>query len=288
MYCACAKINCIMLLGVQVSIAGRIYEAVERAKELGCNTMQIFSRNPRQWRHGELEKEEIIEFRKRREKAKISPLFIHIPYTLNLASPDAALYHKSIEVYIKDIKEAGLLGADYLVTHLGSHMKKGENWGLGRFVNALNIILDKTPSEVEILLENTSGSGSWLGYKFQHHKIILDKIHKPQRVGICLDTCHAYTAGYDIASEKGLNNMLEEMDNLVGLEKLKLVHLNDAKDTLGSRRDRHAHIGEGIIGKEAFKRIVHHPQLKDLPFILETPKRIAEDDRRNLEVVRNL
>lgn len=278
-----------MLLGVQVSILGRIYEAIDRAKDLGCNTMQMFSRNPREWRHEKLKNEDIEEFIKRKADSKISPLFVHIPYLINLASPYKRLYRNSIKAYIEDIKESELLGADYIVTHMGSHKKKGEDFGIERITEALNIILDKTENlKVNILLENTAGSGSWLGYRFEHQRKIIEGIEDKSRIGICLDTCHAYVAGYDLSTEEGLEETLHEIDNLIGLNRLKLLHLNDAKDRLGSRRDRHEHIGKGKIGLEGFRRIINHPKLKNLPFILETPKKTEEDDVRNLNMVRSL
>ncbi len=267
---------------------GKIYEAVSRAQALGCNTMQIFSRNPRQWRQTELSSEDIKEFKNRVKKAKITPVFVHIPYSINLASADKELYNRSIEIYIQDINEAGLLEAEYLVTHMGSHKETGEKEGLKRFSKALDIILAHTDKAVTVLLENTSGSGSWLGYKFEHQKIVLETIKNPKRVGICLDTCHAYTAGYDVATRKGLEETVAEIQNLIGLAKLKLIHLNDTQDKLASHRDRHAHIGEGNIGRAGFRRIVHHPKLKNIPFILETPKKSDEDDLKNLKIIRSL
>ena len=278
-----------MLLGVQVSISGKIYEAIDRAKFLGCNTMQIFSRNPREWRQEKLNPKDIEEFRKRKENSKISPLFVHIPYLINLASPYKRLYRGSIKAYIEDIRETELLDTDYIVTHMGSHKKKGEELGIKRITSALNIILDKTKnSKVNILLENTAGSGSWLGYKFEHQKRIIEGIENKDRMGICLDTCHAYVAGYDISNKEGLENILVEINNLIGLQKLKLIHLNDVKDRLDSRRDRHEHIGKGKIGLQAFERIVNDQRLRDLPFILETPKKREEDDIMNLRIVKSL
>ncbi|MBL7197491.1 MAG: deoxyribonuclease IV [Candidatus Omnitrophica bacterium] len=278
-----------MFLGVHISTAGRIYLSIDRAVSLGCNTMQIFSRSPRSWRQAKLNQEDIEEFKQRRKKANIGPIFIHIPYLINLASPLKKLYLESIKAYIEDIKEAGSLGAEYLVTHMGSHKKRGEESGLRRFAQALNIIIKETEKQkVTILLENTSGSGSWLGYKFGHHQMIIDRIEDKDRVGICFDTCHAYSAGYDIATNKGLDETLDEIDNLVGLNRLRLVHLNDTKDKLASGKDRHEHIGKGEIGLDGFKRIINHAKLKDVPFILETPKDAERDDVRNLSVVRRL
>ena len=278
-----------MLLGVQVSTEGKIYEALERAHKLGCNTMQIFSRNPQRWRDNFLVPEDIAEFNRRQERLKIRPLFIHIPYLINLASPNPRLYNASIDAYIEDILEAHTLHADYIVTHMGSHKETSERAGLKRLIKALNAILDNTKvAKVGILLENTAGSGSWLGYKFSHQKEIIQGLNSRERVGLCLDTAHAYLAGYDIAAKEGLDKMLDEIDRLLGLSLIKLIHLNDAKDKLNTRRDRHEHIGKGYIGLEGMKRIVNHPRLRNAPFILETPKKGEEDDKINLQTVRQL
>lgn len=278
-----------MLLGVHVSIEGKLYEAVERANDLGCNIMQIFSRNPQQWREKFLEPEAIAEFNLRRDKYRISPLFIHIPYLINLASPNPKLYAVSIDAYVEDILEAGLLKADYIVTHMGSHKDTTEEAGIKRLVNALNTIIEKTKNcPVGILLENTSGSGSWLGYKFSHQREIIKGIKHKECVGLCFDTAHAYLAGYDISTKDGLQDTLDEIDKMVGLDLIKLIHLNDARGELDSRHDRHDHIGKGGIGLEGIKRIINHPKLRNLPFILETPKKSKEDDIINLGIVRNL
>ena len=278
-----------MLLGVHVSISGKIYEAPNRAKELGCNTMQIFSRSPREWRKAQLEKGDIKEFKSRCKKFKINPVFVHIPYLVNLASPIRGLREDSIQAYIQDIRECQDIGAEYLVTHMGSHKDTSEKSGIKRFSKGLNTILEATnDSEVMILLENTAGSGSWLGYKFGHHRQILDRVINQDRIGFCLDTCHAYVAGYDLATKDGFNNMIEEIDSLLGSSRLKLIHLNDSKDKFSSHRDRHEHIGRGTIGLQGFKRIVRHPKLKKIPFILETPKKNEGDDLINLSVVRGL
>jgi deoxyribonuclease IV len=278
-----------MLLGVHVSIAGHIYESINRAAALGCNTMQIFSRDPQQWRKAKIKPEDIEEFRARRGKYNISPVFIHIPYLINLASPYNILYQGSVRAYIEDMREAELLGVDYIVTHMGSHKESGEEKGIKRIIQALNKILDKTQGmKVGVLLENTSGAGSWLGYKFEHQKQIIAGIEDKSRVGVCLDTCHAYAAGYDLASAEGYKKTIGELDRLVGLERLKLVHINDTADKLGSRRDRHAHIGQGNIKLAGFKRLVNDSRLKDTAFILETPKDSDNADRTNLETVRKL
>lgn len=278
-----------MLLGVQVSIAKDISEAPQRAALLGCSTMQMFSRNPSRWRRSFIGSSEAEEFKQQHRKFKIKPLFIHLPYTLNLASPDERLYRDSIEACIEDILEAHSLGADYVVTHMGSHKQTSLEQGIQRFTAALNMILERTQdTRLDILLENTAGSGSWLGAQFWQHRAIIQGLKYKKCIGICFDTAHAFLAGYDLISAEGLEAFLDEIQKEVGLERLKLIHLNDAKDALGSRRDRHADIGKGKIGLQALARIINHPKLKDLPFILETPRKTDEDDIRNLETVRSL
>ncbi|MFA4984850.1 MAG: deoxyribonuclease IV [Candidatus Omnitrophota bacterium] len=278
-----------MILGVHVSTGGGIYEALSRAKDLGCNTMQIFSRNPQRWRQSFLNKEDIAEFNRREEQLKVRPIFIHVPYLINLASPNPRLYESSIEAYIEDILEAHTLKADYIVTHMGSHKETSEEKGLKRLTEALDIIIGRTSNtKVGILLENTAGSGSWLGYKFAHQKTVLEGLADKERVGFCIDTAHAFLAGYDISTREGLEAALAEIDRMIGLNLVRLIHLNDAKDKLGSHHDVHEHIGKGKIGIEGMRRIINHPQLRNKPFILETPKKGPHDDAINLAVVRGL
>ena len=282
-----------MILGVHVSGAGKIYQTLNIAKGLGCNTMQIFSRSPQSWRNGaQLAFEDIREFNIRRKKFKINPVFIHISYLINLASPDPRLYNGSIQAYIEDIQEAEKLGADFIVTHMGSHKETSEDAGIKRLVEALNKILEKTRgSKVGILLENTSGSGSWLGYRFYHQQKILKGLKeksRAERVGLCLDTAHAYLAGYNLSTQQGLEKMIEEIQEMVGIKLVKLIHLNDAAGELGCHHDRHDHIGRGHIGLAGMKRIINYPKLKNIPMILETPKSTAESDRENLALVRKL
>ena len=278
-----------MRIGVHTSAAGHIYEAVDRALVLGCETMQIFSRDPRQWRRGRVRPEDVDEFRRRREKSGIYPVFAHIPYLVNLASPRKTLYRDSIKAYIEDIKETEALGIEYLVTHMGSHKKSGEEIGLKRITSALNKILERTrKSPVKIVLENTSGSGSWLGYKFEHQRRVIDGIEQTERVGICFDTCHGFAAGYDLSSPRGAKETISQLDKIVGLERLRLIHLNDSRDKLNSRRDRHEHIGKGKIGLEGFRGLLRDRRLKDAAFILETPKETELSDKHNLALVRKL
>ncbi len=275
-------------LGVQVSISGRLSKAVERAKVLGCNTIQIFSRNPRSFKRVLRAEEEIEEFKKKRREARIYPLFIHTVYTLNLASSDTRFYRLSIRDFIRDLRDAQDLGAEFIVTHIGSFKRSSRQKGIKRVIRALENILGKMPSSLTLLLENTSGSGHWLGADFKEIAYIINSLGKPKKIGVCLDTCHAFSAGYNLREAKGLRELLREIDCYIGLDRLRLIHLNDSQDKLGSYKDRHFHIGEGYIGEEGFRRIINHTQLKNLPFILETPKKKEEDDFRNLEKVRRL
>ena len=278
-----------MKLGVHVSIAGKIYKSIDRAVELGCNTMQIFSRNPRQWRKTLLSDEDVERFKNKVKKSNISPVVIHIPYLLNLATVKKSFFKITIREFIADLIEADRLQADYLVTHMGSYKGGTEEGGLSRVIQALNKILKETKGvKTEVLLENTSGSGHWLGYKFSHQKIILDGLNRPETVGICLDTAHVWAAGYKMNEPRGLKALLDEIDQEVGLERLKVIHLNDTQEELGSLRDRHFDIGGGKIGRKGFSLIVNHPKLRELPFILETPKNSDDEDKDNLKVVREL
>ena len=279
-----------MILGVHVSGAGKIYQALDIAHDLGCDTMQMFSRSPQSWRNGsQIAPEEIKEFLLRRKKYKINPVFIHISYLINLASPDPRLYNGSIQAYIEDIQESEKLGANYIVTHMGSHKETSEDAGIKRLVEALNKILEETKdSKVGILLENTSGSGSWLGYRFYHQHKIMKGIKEKSRVGLCLDTAHAYLAGYNLSTKVGLDQMINEIEQMVGMKLIKLIHLNDAAGELGCHHDRHDHIGQGHIGLAGMKRIIKHPKLKNIPMILETPKSTENSDRENLALVRKL
>ena len=276
-------------LGVHVSAAGKIYKSIDRAVELGCNTMQIFSRNPRQWRKTSLSDEDVEIFRKKVKEAKIKTVAIHIPYLLNLATVKRSFLKVTIGEFIADLVEAGRLGADYLITHMGSFKGGTEEGGLLRIVQALNKILKETKEvKTKVLLENTSGSGCWLGYKFSHQEFVLKRLNRPEAVGICLDTAHAWAAGYKINEPKGLNCLLNEIDQAVGFERVKVVHLNDTREELGSLIDRHFGIGEGKIGRRGFDLIVNHSRLRELSFILETPKKSDEEDKENLKVVRSL
>lgn len=275
-------------IGVHVSIAGHIYESLERAKALGCDTMQIFSRNPRGWQAAALGKDDAATFRRLKAEYDICPVVIHIPYIINLATPDDKLYEKSIEAYIEDIARVDLLGAEYFVTHLGSHTGSGEASGLKRFAAALNAIMERARPKAMILLENTAGSGDSIGYRFEHIRDIMDHVDEKKNIGVCLDTAHTFESGYDIKTSGGFEKTMKEFDKMVGLDRIRVVHFNDSLSQIGSRVDRHQHIGKGNIGSGSMARIINYPKLSNAAFIMETPKESEEDDIRNLKAARKL
>ena len=278
-----------IILGVHVSIAGHISLAIDRAKNLGINTMQIFARSPRQWRHSHLTKEDIELFKNKRKEADISPVVVHIPYTLNLAAAKDKFHKITTKEFIEDLREADLLGAEYLVTHMGSYKGTTKEDGLSRIIDALAQILDSTKgAKTKVLLENTAGSGRWLGAIFSDHRFILEKLNWSKRVGVCLDTAHAGAAGFKINDSEGVKELIAHIDKEVGLNRLEVIHLNDTKVELGSKHDRHCEIGKGNIGKKGFSALINNPKIRKLPFILETPKEDDEDDLDNLKVVRRL
>lgn len=221
--------------------------------------------------------------------AGIKPVVVHIPYTLNLATAQHKFYRITIREFTEDLIEADKLRADYLVTHMGSHKGISREQGLVKIFKALRKILKKTEGvKTKILLENTSGSGQWLGYVFSQHRYILENLEWTPRVGLCLDTAHAWAAGYKIDCCQGVDDLLDEIDEQVGLARLKVIHLNDTQEDFGSRHDRHFDIGEGKIGKQGFSSLINSSRLKKVAFILETPKKDDEDDLRNLNAARSL
>lgn len=278
-----------MKFGLHVSIAGNIYEAFNRAQELSCDTFQIFSRNPRGWSAKPLSREDAEEFRRRKKSSGIAPVVVHIPYIINLGSPETELFKKSIQTYIEDIRRAEMLGAEYFVTHIGNHMGKGEEFGLKRIAQGLQAALSETKPKLKVLLENTAGSGTSLGHHLEQIATIMELVGDDEKyLGLCFDTAHAFGAGYDVATLGGLDAFLDKAEKLLGKDRLSVVHANDSKAELGSHVDRHEDIGQGKIGLKGFRIIVNHPNLRAIPFILETPKKEPNEDERNLKTIRSL
>ena len=277
-----------MLLGVHVSISGSIDLAVDRALELKCTTFQIFTRNPRGWSYKKLKKGEVEEFRRKFREANYSVAMAHMPYLPNIASPKKQIYNRSVKSLILELERCEELGLQYLVVHVGSHLGAGIEKGIQKVAEACNTAISKANSKTIILLENMAGQKNSCGSLFEDLKRILNRIEYPDRVGICLDTCHLYAAGYDISNEKGVDTTIEDFDKIVGLDKLMAVHLNDSKGGLKSGLDRHEHIGMGQIGKRGFKAFINHPAIRDKPMILETPEDERGNFKTNLETVRKL
>jgi deoxyribonuclease-4 len=277
-----------MRFGFQISIAGGFSRAVARATHLGCETIQIFSGNPRGWKNKPLSLAEVAKFKHEVKKEKINPVFLHMPYLPNIASPREDLYFKSIKSLEEDLVRTEKLGSTYLVLHLGSRISSSEAKAIERIALAINHGLAQIKNRVIVLLENTAGQGTAIGYSFSQIKVLLEGIDNKNRVGVCLDTAHAFEAGYDLSEKDGLEKAIEEFDRLIDLGKLHLLHLNDSKTPLSSRIDRHWHIGDGYIGREGFRRIINHPGLSHLPAILETPRKNDEDDLKNMLVVKGL
>ena len=277
-------------VGVHVSIAGSIDRAVDRAQEKGCDTFQIFTRNPRGWKIKELTETDAIRFIAKVKHSGIFPPVDHMPYLPNLAAPTDEVYEKSVAALTEELKRCNALQIPYLVTHLGSHRGSGKEAGLRRIGDAINTAFSEvaTDNEVMLLLENTAGTKNSMGGTFEDIRHIMDRIEHKERIGICFDTCHAFVAGYELQTEKGLNATMQHFDEFIGLEHLKLIHLNDAKADLDSRLDRHEHIGLGHIGEAGFRVILHDARIRDLPMILETPVDDRRDDRGNLRKVREL
>ena len=268
-------------IGFHVSIIGRIDEAVDRAVEIGCNTFQLFTRNPRSWKAEELKPDEIRDFIEKVEKYDMQPIFAHMPYLANLASPRPKIYMLSKRTLKTELERCGVLKIPYLVTHLGSHLGAGREKGLKRIIQAINEAYDSTSSEVVLLLENTAGMRNSIGSTFEEIKYIIDNLKHPDLVGVCFDTAHAYAAGYDLRTRRAVEETIHELDRIIGFERLKLVHLNDSRGGLGSHIDRHEHIGLGNIGEDGFRAILKS-RLSRLPLILETPIDERRSDLENL------
>ena len=277
-----------MRLGFHVSISGGFAKSVERAQELGCTCMQIFSRNPRGWTVKPLEKADVAEFKKLRETLDIGPVFVHTNYLINLASSKPDLYERSIEQFVIDLERTESLGAEYLVTHLGSASGQTEDWMVERVAGALNMAMKLHKPKATILLENTAGEKGDVGYTLEQVQEVIARLSDTAHIGLCYDTCHGFAAGYDIRTKEGVNGLADKIASTVGLTRLKGMHLNDCLKDFDSRVDRHWHIGEGTIGLDGFKLLLNHPAFKEVPKVMETPKKTEEDDPKNMKVVRAL
>ena len=273
-----------MQVGCHVSASGSIDKAVDNAVERNCTAFQIFTRSPRSWHAKELTKEVIDAFKSKLKDSKIDRFAIcaHMPYLPNLATPKDDAFEKSVNTLVSEVERCAQLGIPYLVTHLGSHLGTGEEAGIKRLVDGLTKA-GQTKNDVMILLENTAGQKNSVGSDFQQLGEIFKKLKPGKKFGVCLDTCHAFVAGYDLRTKEKVKETFKEFDKHVGVENLKILHLNDARGELGCNLDRHYHLGLGGIGEEGITSVVKFANKKKIPIILETP---IDDDRDDFENVK--
>jgi deoxyribonuclease-4 len=280
-----------MPLGAHLPTSKGFSHALQHAQTLGCDCLQIFSKSPRQWNANPLDADKAARFRDEWKASGFAPLVAHDSYLINLAAPDETVLAKSIAAMIDEVERADTLGCDFLVTHCGAHLQKdctgGGDAGLSQLAQSLQRVLDATPdAHVRILLENTAAQGTCLGGPFEHLARVLDQLNSP-RLGVCFDTCHAHAAGHDLSSPELVEVTLRNFDSIIGIEKLCVVHLNDSKGVAGKHLDRHEHIGEGTIGRDAMRALLTHPLLRAKPLILETPE-VETMIEENLMTVREL
>lgn len=289
-----------MLLGAHTSIAGGIDKAIERGASLDCTTIQIFTKNSNQWKGKALSPDEVERFHLLRKKSQINPVIAHDSYLINMGSGNKELWDKSVAALIEEMERCRILEIPVIVIHPGSHTGAGEDEGIKNIVNGLNIIMEKTEGlNVSIALEVTAGQGSGIGYRFEHLARIIDGVTNKDRISTCLDSCHLFAAGYDISTPEGYEKVFDEFDKLIGFERLTCFHVNDSKKGLGSRVDRHEHIGKGFIGEDFFRLLMRDERFKNIPKIIETPKgpkgkdpkskdNAMKEDRINLGLLRRM
>lgn len=280
------------LLGAHMSIAGGYYKAVETAHRCGCDCVQLFTKNNNQWRAKDITADDARQFREALRRTGVTHPISHDSYLINLAAPDEPLWHKSVAALVVELQRADRLGIPYVVAHPGAFTTSSEEAGLARVVAALNKVHSQSKGvRAMCLLETTAGQGSSLGWRFEHLGAILDGVKHPQRLGVCVDTCHVFAAGYPLATAREYRQTMAALDRAVGLQRVKAFHLNDSVKELGSRVDRHAHIGQGKLGLEAFRRLLNDRRFQDVPMYLETPKGLrdgVEWDVINLATLRGL
>jgi deoxyribonuclease-4 len=261
-----------MLLGAHVSISGGIHNAPGNGREVGCDCIQIFSRNQMQWSSKPLPDHEAEGFKAGMKEHRIVEAVIHDSYLINLASPKKDLLRRSREAFLDEVVRAQKLGVRHLIFHPGAHMGSGESRGMKTIAESLNRVREGAGSlDVVFLLETTAGQGTVLGHSFDQLAKMIDMLDEPQGAGVCFDTCHSYAAGYDIKSRKGYEETFDQFDGIIGLERLRAMHLNDSKGERGSHLDRHEQIGEGHLGDDAFRHLLNDDRFEGIPMVLETP-----------------
>jgi deoxyribonuclease IV len=277
-----------MILGAHVSISGGVQVAPANGKKLGCDAIQIFAKNQTQWKAKPFTDENISGFKQGLIASGIQHVVIHDSYLINLGGSDPGKLQMSIDAFVDELERAEALGVPYVVTHPGSHLGKGEEWGISRIAESLDEVHDRTKDfKVMTLLETTAGQGTNLGYTFEQIASMRQQVKDSLRVGVCADTCHMYSAGYDLKSRMGFDDTWKHFDDIIGLQHLRAFHLNDTKKLLGSRVDRHDHIGQGFLGLEPFRWLLNDTRFNHLPGLLETPGE-DEDFIRNLQLLHSL
>jgi len=272
-------------LGAHMSIAGGIDLAIERGASIGCTAIQLFTKSTSQWAARPLPDDEVGRFKAARVRSGIASVMAHDSYLINLCSPDDALWEKSVEACHLELQRCERLGIETLVVHPGGHMGQGEDFGVRRLAQAIDVIHARLPgSGVSIALETMAGQGTVIGHRFGQLSRTIALTSDPERVGVCLDTCHVFAAGYDLRTKTAYGETMREFEGEIGLRRLRAVHVNDSKRELGSRVDRHEHIGKGCLGLDAFRLLMTDPRLEHLPLVLETPK----DEKTLKEDVLNL
>jgi deoxyribonuclease IV len=272
------------ILGAHQSIAGGYYKAVELAHRLKCDCVQLFTKNNNQWRAKELTDDDVMQFQARLKELGVGHPLAHDSYLINLASPDPVLWKKSVDSFVMEMLRADRLGIPYLVTHPGAHTSSSEQAGIAAVVRALDEVHRQTRGiKTRCLLETTAGQGSCLGCRFEQLAIMIERVQDSDRLGVCVDTCHIFAAGYPLGTEKDYQATMRALDKTVGLRLVKAFHLNDSLKPLGSRVDRHAHIGRGMIGKDAFRFLLNDRRFRKVPMYLETPK--GEEKGKNLDAI---
>jgi deoxyribonuclease-4 len=261
------------LLGAHMPTTGGLHRAILSGHEIGCTAVQLFTTSPRQWRARPLSEEEIAAFDEARQQTGIHTVISHDSYLINLAAPDQDVLQRSREAFLDELQRAEALNIPWVVTHMGSYLNSSEEAGLTTLGESVRFLLHQTEGlRVGIALETTAGQGTNLGYRFEHLARIIEMAGGSERIGVCFDTCHVFVAGYDIRTPEALSATLNEFDRIIGLQRLKVIHVNDAKKPLGSRVDRHEHIGDGELGLETFRILLHEPRIAHVPVILETPE----------------
>ena len=279
-----------MKFGAHMSASGGPWKALERGVGIGCDIVQIFVKNNMQWFGRPYQPDELAQYANQLAANKLACVFGHAGYLINLAAPASANRDKSIKSLLQEVGLAADLGLPFLVLHPGAHLGAGDEAGLDQVVSGLNEVLKlaKT-SPVRIALENTAGQGTCLGHQVAHLAAVFERVQRPERLGVCLDTAHFFAAGYDLRTPKGWESAIREVETMIGLKQILAFHLNDSKTDFGSRVDRHAHIGQGKIGREGFRHIVNDERFRDLPGCLETPKSDdLHEDVENLAMLRSL